>query len=409
MEQLNQDAQAILLLTTHFGEKGKGDHKPLAPTEWGRFARWLDDQSLFPGELLTDNRENLLRGFQDNRISLERIESLLNRGTTLALSVEKWSRAGLWIITRSDPEYPQKLKKHLGYNSPPVLFGSGDRNILNAKAIAAVGSRKVTDEDLKFSRSIGAQAAAWAFALVSGGARGVDESSMLGALEAEGTAVGILADSLLKKSTSRIYRSHIQRKNLVLISPFSPEAGFNVGNAMGRNKYIYCLSDAAVVVHSGRTGGTWSGATENLKNNWVPLWVKKTDDADSGNSDLVNLGGRWLPANVQDLDPDFLFGDSDEMVPEEPQVDGGEETPQEAHLSGMSVYEFFLIKLMDRLKVTPLTRKEIQDLFNLTPGQLDAWLKRALDDKKISKKSRPVRYEIFKNQKNDQLGMFNSK
>ena len=35
--------------------------------------------------------------------------------------------------------------------------------------------------------------------------------------------------------------------NLVLISPFYPDAGFNVGNAMQRNKYIYCLSDAAMV------------------------------------------------------------------------------------------------------------------------------------------------------------------
>jgi len=114
MEQLNQDAQVIVLLTTHFGEKGVTGHKPLTPTEWGRFAHWLNDQSIFPGELLTGNMEEQLRGFQDSKISLERIEALINRGATLALSVEKWSRAGLWVIPRSDPCYPQKLKKHLG-------------------------------------------------------------------------------------------------------------------------------------------------------------------------------------------------------------------------------------------------------------------------------------------------------
>jgi hypothetical protein len=63
-------------------------------------------------------------------------------------------------------------------------------------------------------------------------------------------------------------------KNLVLVSPFNPEAGFDVGNAMARNKYIYCLSDAAIVVATSKgSGGTWSGATENLKRNWAPLWV----------------------------------------------------------------------------------------------------------------------------------------
>ena len=74
----------------------------------------------------------------------------------------------------------------------------------------------------------------------------------------------------------------------LLITPFSPEAGFNAGNAMQRNKYIYCLSDASVVVHSGnpetskngKGGGTWTGAMENLT--WVPLWVKPSSDTKSG-------------------------------------------------------------------------------------------------------------------------------
>jgi len=307
MSQLNQNAQAILLLTTHFGKKKPTEYKPLTPTEWGRFARWMRDQSVVPGELLGSDRQNLLRGYQDEKISMERIENLISRGATLALSMEKWSRAGLWVITRSDSAYPMKLKDRLGHNSPPVLFGSGDKTLLNVIAIAAVGSSNVTDDDINFSRSVGAKVATSGFTLVSGGARGVDESSMLGALEADGTAIGILADSLLKKTTSRAFRSHIQRKNLVLISPFSPEAGFNVGNAMARNKYIYCLSETAVVVHSGRTGGTWSGAKENLKQKWVPLWIKKTNDPDSGNNNLVSLGGHWLPDNILNSDLDFLF------------------------------------------------------------------------------------------------------
>lgn len=310
MNQLNSDTQATLLMTTHFGEKGSAVCKPLTPTEWGRFACWLKEQSLVPGDLLAGSISELIHSFKDKKITQERIKNLINRGATLALSVEKWSRAGLWIITRSDSSYPKKLKERLGHNSPAVLFGSGDKSLLNAVAIAVVGSRNVSEEDVLFSRSMGAKTAASGFALVSGGARGVDESSMLGALEVDGTAIGILADSLLKKSTSQIYRSHIQKKNMVLISSFSPEAGFNVGNAMARNKYIYCLSGAAVVVHSGKTGGTWSGATENLKQSWVPLWMKKTNDLNSGNNELVNIGGHWLPDEVLDLDLKLLFDES---------------------------------------------------------------------------------------------------
>ena len=45
---------------------------------------------------------------------------------------------------------------------------------------------------------------------------------------------------------------------LVLASPYDPSAGFNVGNAMQRNKFIYALADAALVVNSDlNRGGTW--------------------------------------------------------------------------------------------------------------------------------------------------------
>jgi DNA processing protein len=52
---------------------------------------------------------------------------------------------------------------------------------------------------------------------------------------------------------------------LVLVSPYDPGAGFNVGNAMQRNKLIYALADAALVVNSDfEKGGTWTGAVEQL-------------------------------------------------------------------------------------------------------------------------------------------------
>ena len=136
-------------------------------------------------------------------------------------------------------------------------------------------------------------------ALYPGGARGVDEASMLGALDAEGTVAGVLSDNLLLTSTRSKYRPHLMSGNLVLISAVYPEAGFNAGNAMQRNKYIYCLSDVAVVVHSGTKGGTWSGAQENLRKRWVPLWVKPSEDKAAGNAALVALGGRLVSTSNQ--------------------------------------------------------------------------------------------------------------
>ena len=95
--------------------------------------------------------------------------------------------------------------------------------------------------------------------------------------------------------------------NLVLVSTFYPEAGFNVGNAMQRNKYIYCLSDSATVVQSGTRGGTWSGAMENLENQWVPLWVKRSADNSAGNSAIAKAGAAWVSANIGEVDFTALF------------------------------------------------------------------------------------------------------
>ena len=312
---LTHTTQAVLLLTAHFSKPAPGDLKPLSPAEWGRFALWLRDQGQTPEALLAGEPSKLLGGWVDEKIPIERVCALLARSPALALALEKWQRAGLWVVTRSDPDYPARLKNLLRNNSPPLFFGCGNRQLLNRGGLTVVGSRNASERDLDFAHKLGGRTATAGFSVVSGGARGVDESAMLGALEKEGTVIGVLADRLLRAATSSKYRAALMRKNLVLVSPFNPEAGFDVGNAMARNKYVYCLSDAAVVVHSGAKGGTWSGALENLAHGWVPLWVKPTEDGNSGNAQLVAKGARWLPGQAGgELDIRQLLAGVDQEV-----------------------------------------------------------------------------------------------
>ena len=294
--------QATMLLTATLGRSDRSGVKPLSIREWARFAVWLKDQELEPASLLKCDLASVLSGWADRSISVPRLEELLGRGGALGLALERWQRAGLWVMTRSDPEYPRRLKERLGQESPPVLYGCGDKALLNRGGIAVVGSRDASEDDLAFTERLGRDAAGQGIAVVSGGARGVDQHAMLGAVGNEGVAVGVLADSLLRSTTSAKYRKHVACGRLVLISPFNPEARFNVGNAMTRNRYVYCLSDAAVVIGSKTgKGGTWSGAIEDLEAGWVPLWVKRSPDAGSGNSELVARGARWLPEELGSL------------------------------------------------------------------------------------------------------------
>jgi predicted Rossmann fold nucleotide-binding protein DprA/Smf involved in DNA uptake len=298
--------QTILLLTAYFSKPSQGDVKPLTPSEWGRFAHWLQERKIVPEDLMTADLQQLLDAWVDKNITLERLKILINRGPALALAMDKWMRAGLWVMTRSDKYYPARLKTHLKLNSPALLFGCGNMELLNLGGIAVVGSRDASDENIEFTRKLGVLAAGQGYSVVSGGARGIDEAAMISTLESEGTSVGILANSLLQSVSTSKYRKYLMNNSLVLVSPFYPEAGFSVGATMARNKYIYCLSDAAVVVQSGLKGGTWSGALENLKRDWVPLWVKETNDPGCGNEQIVKRGGAWISDEIEKLSLESL-------------------------------------------------------------------------------------------------------
>ena len=141
-------------------------------------------------------------------------------------------------MTRSDPDYPERLKRRLRLDSPAVLFGCGNKSLLDKGGVAVIGSRNANEDDLNFTVNIGKETAYQGHSVISGGAKGVDQSAMMGALDNEGTAIGVMADSLIKATTSAKYRKKIMSGDLVLITPFNPEAGFNVGNAMARNRHL---------------------------------------------------------------------------------------------------------------------------------------------------------------------------
>ena len=109
-----------------------------------------------------------------------------------------------------------------------------------------------------------------------------------------GTSVGVLADSL-EKAVRRM-QSALERGDLCLVTPYSPDAGFSVGNAMGRNRLIYTLADYAIIVASdAESGGTWAGAVETLRNGWIPIFVLEHARMPEGNRLLIQKGAHPFP------------------------------------------------------------------------------------------------------------------
>ena len=290
-ENLSTDTEAILLLCGRFGSERDKQAAPLSQKEYESLARWLMERKLRPGDLLSAVSSNLLGDIVHAKLTPARVEALLARGTAMALTLEKWQRSGLWVLSRSDAAYPMRLKKKLGQSAPPLLYGAGDVSLLDVGGLAIVGSRDVSDEALEFTRDVARACARDKMGVISGGAKGVDSAAMQGAGDAGGVVIGVLAADLLRASVNRQNREGIQSGKFVLVSPFNPEAGFNAGNAMARNRFIYALADYALVVDSAQgEGGTWAGAIENLRFGWVPLYVR-TPGEKAGNAALIAKGG----------------------------------------------------------------------------------------------------------------------
>lgn len=419
---LTDDTKAIILLCGILGKDRST--ASLTQSEYNSLARWLVNGDMRPADLLgfDDFSEVAMR----TGIDRKRLEKLLDRGVQLGFAIEEWQRSGLWIISRSDTEYPARYKTHLKEKAPPLLFGAGDKSLLQGGGVAIVGSRNVDMEGENFTRTAAEECAYNRVPVVSGGARGVDQIAMRSALEAGGVTIGVLADNLLKASIERHARYAIAGGNMLLISPYHPHARFTVGTAMGRNKLIYAMADYGLVISADhKKGGTWAGAEEELKRDKpIAVFVRPGESVPKGNKILLELGALDWPTAVnredllQQLD---ALADKRPASPEaepknlnlfdfqsqQPSLDQASDEPKTTDLphkkekaednstSGPveTIYEVVLPVIIANL-VSPITADDLSTKLDVGKGQLNAWLKKAVEDGSVRKHKNPVRYSV---------------
>jgi predicted Rossmann fold nucleotide-binding protein DprA/Smf involved in DNA uptake len=297
---ISADSQAILLLCSHLGLSSGSELAPLTLKDWNPLAKKLQSFSLRPADLLGRTVADLQTLLSIDNEAAERIARLLQRSGSLAIELERLASLGIYGITRADAEYPARFRQRLKESAPPVLFYSGEKALLGQPGIAVVGSRHLDEAGQKCADFVGNACGISGLVLYSGGAKGVDSISMNAALEARGTAVGVLADSLEKAIRAPEYRVPISRGDLCLVTPYSPSAPFSVGAAMGRNRLIYTLADYAIVVASDvEKGGTWAGATEALRAKWIPVFVLEHPEMPEGNKMLLQKGAFGFPHPIK--------------------------------------------------------------------------------------------------------------
>lgn len=285
---MTQNSLAIQVMCSHLATNLGAI--PYEPKEWSELAVSLLENKLEPKDLLVMDAEELRNILKYDDVKMNRLQGLLDRSSALSFEISDYENMGVHFTTRADAEYPIRLKKILGKACPPIFCYSGNLDILSHKAIGFVGSRSVNEADMDFTKLIVIRSVENGYAIVSGGAKGTDSVALDTALEMEGNSIAFLSDSLIGKLKLKTVRKAVQEGRLLLISAVKPNAPWNVGNAMARNKYIYAQSQGTVVVKSDfNTGGTWSGATECLRNGWVPVYCWNNTEY-KGNQALIEKG-----------------------------------------------------------------------------------------------------------------------
>lgn len=163
--------------------------------------------------------------------------------------------AGVRIVGRDEPEYPQWLRRIV--DPPLVLYVRGlllpDEG---ERSLALVGSRRCTPAGLAWARSTAQDLAQAGLTVVSGLARGIDTAAHEGALHGGGRTVAVLGsglDRVYPPENVRLSQSLTERGALVSELPLG--TGPRPEHFPRRNRLIAGWGRAVVVVEAAVRSG----------------------------------------------------------------------------------------------------------------------------------------------------------
>ena len=160
------------------------------------------------------------------------------------------------IISIFDVEFPLLLKEI--YSPPICLYIRGNKKILNGENIAIIGCRECSEYGKNIAQRFSYEISKNDINIVSGFARGIDEYSHLGAIQAKGRTIAVLGNGVdivyPKENKYLIY--DILKNDGAIISEFPLGTKPEKMNFPLRNRIISGLSKKIIVVEAKRKSGT---------------------------------------------------------------------------------------------------------------------------------------------------------
>jgi len=169
--------------------------------------------------------------------------------------VEELDKSGITFLTPEDLDWPSKLND---LAVPPVgIFVKGNIEALSQQSLAIVGTRNPTPYGIRAAQEFAAGFVDREWAIVSGGAYGIDSAAHKGALIAEGSTVAVIAsglDSLYPAGNQKLFEEILESG--AIISEYLPGVVARPHRFLVRNRLIAALSQATLVVEAAFRSGS---------------------------------------------------------------------------------------------------------------------------------------------------------
>lgn len=171
-------------------------------------------------------------------------------------------------INRATPDKHKYLGLLSTISKPPKnMFFIGALPSERIPTVAIVGTRKPTSYGKEIAHMLAFDLAKRGVVVISGLALGIDSIAHRAALEAGGTTLAVLANSV-----DRMYpRSHetlgeqIVKNGGAILSEYEPPREARAYQFLERNRIVSGLSDAIIIVEAAARSGTLSTATHALE------------------------------------------------------------------------------------------------------------------------------------------------
>ncbi|WP_277213451.1 DNA-processing protein DprA [Isoptericola croceus] len=229
---------------------------------------WLVDAQADPVRALRgENLERLAGGVQ--RETLRRLADAVGRWSQRLASLDPrrelrvLDRYGGTLLTPGDPRWPVALAD-LGAAAPFALWVRGDPDLSawSPRSVALVGARAATSYGERVAEDLATGLVDRGFAVVSGGAYGIDAAAHRGAIAGGGTTCAVLAggvDRFYPQGNDALLRRVVDTGGAV-VSEVPPGSAPFRQRFLSRNRLIAAATGATVVVEAARRSGALSTA-----------------------------------------------------------------------------------------------------------------------------------------------------